>query len=198
MNSIVSFLHGHQMIREIKSLLCLLVQCNISFKHRRSTLEIFTQGEMQYARRLQHLWHAMRNTSPLDSAALHTSLLNLALNYSSWQLLSPDVVYFHQDYSSLFIIFFQQSQVGVICSLCVLFICLFALFKTGALQPCHDRDKNNNEDTDVLLWVRSAKTDWGPQLVLAKSLECLRLNIQTYCSLLAVYMDKQRNTHASQ
>lgn len=149
------FLPGHQMIRKIKSLLCLLVQCNISFKHRRSALEIFTQGEMQYARRLQHLWHAMQNTSPLDSAALHTSLLNLALNYSSWQLLSPGVVYFHQDYSSLFIIFFQQSQVGWICSLRVLFICLFALFKTGALQPRHDRDKNNNEDTDVLLSLSS-------------------------------------------
>lgn len=68
----------------------------------------------------------------------------------------------------------------------MLFICLFALFKTGALQPCHDRDKNNNKDTDVLLWV------------LTKSLKSLRLNIQTYCSLLAVYMDKQRNTHAPQ
>lgn len=122
---------------------------------------------------------------------LHTSLLNLALNYSSWQLLSPGVVYFHQDYSSLFIIFFQQSQVGVICSLCVLFICLFALFKTGTLQPCHDRDKNNSTDTDVLLWVRSAKTDRGPQ-------KSKRLNIQTYCCLLAVCMDKQRNTHAPQ
>lgn len=101
---------------------------------------------------------------------LHTSLLNLALNYSSWQLLSPGVVFFHQDCSPLFIIFFQQSQVGWICSLCVLFICLFALLKTGTLQPCNDRDKNNNTDTDVLLWVPSAKTDRGPQLALTKSL----------------------------
>lgn len=62
------------------------------------------------------------------------------------------------------------------------------------LQPCRDRDKNNDGDTDVLLWVRSAKTDRGPRLVLTKSLKSLQLNIQTYCSLLAVYLDKQSNT----
>lgn len=182
------------MIRKIKSLLCLLVQCNISFKHRRSALEIFTQGEMQYARRLQHLWHAMQNTSPLDSAALFAHFpIKPGFNnvHNGRCVLSSRLQY---------TVHYTLPAVTGRCDLqfvCAVF-CLFALFKTGALQPCHDRDKNNNEDADVLLWVRSAKTDWGPQLTLTKSLKSLQSNIQTYCSLLALYLDKQRNTHAPQ